>query len=221
MATLETHIINPTKKCTGSVIWMHGLGANNRDFDTLVPDLNGNGELSLRFVFPNAPIRPVHINQNMAMPAWYDIYSLTDLNREDVEGIRASSQAISRLIQLEIAQGVPYHRIVLAGYSQGGAMALYTGLRQPQKIAGVLALSCYLPLAHEHAEHAASANFETPVFIAHGIYDTTLPCFAGKMAHEILSRTHKNTEWHEYTMQHEIIPQETRDIHQWLKRVFA
>lgn len=219
--TLETHIINPAQKSIGSVIWMHGLGANHHDFDSLVPDLWQGNQLPLRFIFPNAPVRPVTINKNMHMRAWYDIYSLADLNREDQEGILASQFLVTKLIHDEIEKGTPAHRIILAGFSQGGAMALYTGIRQTHKIAGILALSCYLPLLHEHNEHAQDSNLQTPIFIAHGTHDATLPIFAGKMAYDIIHQTHPNTQWREYAMAHEIIPSEIHDIHQWLKNVFA
>ncbi|PIZ04331.1 MAG: carboxylesterase [Gammaproteobacteria bacterium CG_4_10_14_0_8_um_filter_38_16] len=217
---LETHIINPNKKSKGSVIWMHGLGANNHDFDSLIPALS-NDALPLRLIFPNAPIRPVTINHQMPTRAWYDIFSLTDLSREDKLGIGASQEAITQLIQDEIAQGVPAHRIMIAGFSQGGAMALYTGIRQIQPIAGILALSCYLPLLHEHAEKAHPKNTQTPIFMAHGVHDMTLPCFAGKMSYDIVRRTHNNAQWQEYVMGHEITPSEIQDIQVWLKQVFV
>ncbi|OGT48877.1 MAG: hypothetical protein A3E82_04050 [Gammaproteobacteria bacterium RIFCSPHIGHO2_12_FULL_38_11] len=220
-SNLETHILNPKQKSIGSVIWMHGLGAHHADFDTIVPDLWRGDRLPLRFIFPNAPVRPVTINNHVLMRAWYDIYSLTDLNHEDQAGIIASQHAITQLIQAEIANGMPANRIVLAGFSQGGAMALYAGVRQQQKIAGILALSCYLPLLHEHGQHVVETNLQTPIFIAHGSHDMTLPCFAGKMAYDIVRETHPNTQWKEYAMQHEITPPEIQDIHNWLTKVFA
>lgn len=217
--TLETHIINPDKHSVGTVIWMHGLGADNHDFDSLVPALWNGDQLPLRFVFPNAPTRPVAINQNMHMRAWYDIYSLTDLNREDTEGVYASRAVITRLVEDEIEKGVPSNRIVLAGFSQGGAMALYAGLRQSHTLAGIMALSSYLPLIHEHEETTHSANRNTPIFIAHGTHDMTLPLFAGRLGFDSIHQTHPNAEWREYHMQHEIIPEEVHDIHHWLVRV--
>ncbi|MCX7121462.1 MAG: alpha/beta hydrolase-fold protein [Gammaproteobacteria bacterium] len=220
-SNLDTHILNPKQKSIGSVIWMHGLGAHHADFDSIIPDLWNGDQLPLRFVFPNAPVRPVTINQRVPMRAWYDIYSLTDLNIEDQPGIVASQHAITQLIHQEIESGVPADRIVLAGFSQGGAMALYAGVRQQQKIAGILALSCYLPLFHEHNAHAQDVNLQTPVFIAHGTQDMTLPCFAGKMAYDIIHATHPNTQWKEYVMQHEISQQEIKDIREWLTQVFA
>lgn len=217
---LETHIIEPQKQSVGSVIWMHGLGANHHDFDSLIPELCNAAQLPLRFIFPNAPIRPVSINQRNPMRAWYDVYSLTDLSREDKQGITDSQTLISKLIEAETTRGVPAARIVLAGFSQGGAMALYTGMRQKQTLAGILALSCYLPLLHEHEKNNGLSNFNTPIFMAHGTQDMTLPSFAGKMAYDIIRRTHLKANWHEYAMGHEIIPQETRDIQQWLLKVF-
>jgi phospholipase/carboxylesterase len=219
--TLDTHIIQPKETPIGSVIWMHGLGADYHDFDSLVPDLSQDGKLPLRFIFPNAPIRPVTINQQMPMRAWYDIYSLTDLNREDQTGIATSASAISKLIHDEIEKGIPANRIVIAGFSQGGAMALYTGMRQPQPLAGILGLSCYLPLFNAHSKDAHPVNKQTPIFIAHGTHDATLPFFAGKMAYDLVSQTHPNTEFREYAMQHEISPQEIQDIHAFLKRIFG
>lgn len=219
---LDTHIIEPKKTSVGAVIWMHGLGADQHNFDSLIPELCNEEELPLRFVFPNAPIRPVSINHNMPMRAWYDIYSLTDLSREDKNGIETSRAAITQLIETEMARGTPAHRIAIAGFSQGGAMALYTGLRQQHNIAGILALSCYLPLLHEHVEsNAHLTNHKTPIFMAHGTHDMTLPCFAGKMSYDIIRRTHAQADWYEYAMGHEITMQETKDIQQWLMKVFA
>ncbi len=218
---LDTHIVAPKKAPVGSVIWMHGLGADYHNFDTLIPDLTNQDQLPIRFVFPNAPIRPVAINQQMPTRAWYDIYSLSDLNHEDQAGIVTSQQAITQLIQDEIERGIPANRIVIAGFSQGGAMALYAGVRQMQPIAGILALSCYLPLMHEHANDATSINKQTPVFIAHGTHDKTLPCFAGKMAFDIIRQTHPNAQWREYAMGHEIAHEVTQDVRDFLMRVFG
>lgn len=219
--TLETHIIAPKKTSIGSVIWMHGLGADHHNFDSLIPELCDEKQLPLRFIFPNAPVRPVTINHHTPMRAWYDVYSLTDLNREDKNGIQASRALISQLIEKEISKGTPASRIVLAGFSQGGAIALYTGLRHTQDIAGILALSCYLPLLHEHVENNQLSNFNTPIFMAHGTHDMTLPSFAGKMAYDVISRTHAQADWYEYPMGHEITAQETRDIRGWLEKVYG
>lgn len=218
---LDTNIINPTQASIGSVIWMHGLGADYHDFDTLIPELTNRNQLPLRFIFPNAPVRPVTIHGHLPTRAWYDIYSLTDLHHEDQPGIIASQSAITQLIQAEIESGVPANRIVIAGFSQGGAMALYAGVRQSQPLAGILALSCYLPLMHEHTKQSHPANQHTPIFIAHGSNDLTLPCFAGKMAYDIVRQTHPNAQWQEYAMGHEISAAVTRDIQAFLTRVFG
>lgn len=218
--SLSTHIINPAQKNIGTVIWMHGLGADYHDFDTIVPDLWNGNQLPLRFVFPNAPIRPVTINQHMPTRAWYDIYSLTDLEREDKTGITESQKTISTLIQQEIDFGMPREKIVLAGFSQGGAMALYTGTREAKPLGGILALSCYLPLMREHAKTFSHDTVHTPILITHGTEDLTLPCLAGKMAFDTVSQTHQNVVWKEYRMGHEINPPEIKDIYQWLCGVF-
>lgn len=218
---LETHIITPAHDPIASVIWMHGLGAHNHDFDSLIPDLSLNHTLPLKFIFPNAPTRPVTINHQAPMRAWYDIYSLTHLNQEDKKGVHDSAALISTLIQQEIDRGVPANRIILAGFSQGGAMALYTGMREKHKLAGILGLSCYLPLMGEHPNTVHPANIDTPILIIHGTHDMTLPIFAGKMAFDLIARTHKNTKWQEYTMQHEIIQPEAQRIAQWFEGVLA
>lgn len=218
---LDLHVIDPKKTSIGTVIWMHGLGADHHNFDSLVPDLCFGNELPLRFIFPNAPVRPVSINHNMPTRAWYDIYSLTDLNHEDVDGIRASREAITQLIENEIHRGVPASHIVIAGFSQGGAIALHTGLNQTKPIGGIMGLSCYLPLLEKHTDHIHVTNLQTPIFIAHGTHDMTLPCFAGKMSHDVVRQTHPNTQWHEYPMGHEITPQEIDDIRQWFAKIFV
>lgn len=220
MTSLEIHTITPLKTPIGTVIWMHGLGADNHDFDSLIPGLC-NEHLPLKFIFPNAPVRPVTINHHMPTRAWYDVYSLADLNREDQSGIQASASLITQLIETEIKNGTPADRIVLAGFSQGGAMALYTGVRQTHKLAGILGLSCYLPLFHEHEAGALAANKQTPVLIAHGTHDMTLPCFAGKMAFDIVKKTHPNTEWREHAMGHEITSPVVRDIQQFFTKVYG
>ena len=217
---LDLHIID-AKNSVGTVIWMHGLGADYRDFDSLVPSLCFNDKLPIRFIFPNAPIRAVSINHNMPTRAWYDIYSLTDLNREDLPGIRASRAAITQLIEDEIQRGVPANRIIVAGFSQGGAMALHTGLNQIKSIGGIMGLSCYLPLLEKHVDHIHSSNLQTPVFIAHGTHDATLPCFAGKMSYDVVRQTHSNTQWREYPMGHEITSEEIDDIRHWFAKIFA
>lgn len=220
MTSLEIHTITPQKTPIGTVIWMHGLGTHNHDFDSLIPDLS-NPNIPLKFIFPNAPVRPVTINHHMPTRAWYDVYSLTDLNREDHTGIQTSAALITQLIEREIENGTAANRIVLAGFSQGGAIALYTGVRQSHQLAGILALSCYLPLLHEHEKESHIANKQTPVLIAHGTHDMTLPCFAGKMAFDIVKQTHPNTVWREHAMGHEIASSVTQDIRDFFIKVYG
>jgi len=218
---LAVHVMNPEKPSIGTVIWMHGLGSNYRDFDTMVEDFWREEGIPLRFIFPNAPMRLVKINHHLPTRAWYNLYSCTDVDREDKVGIDKSESAITQIIHDEINRGVPAKSILLAGFSQGGAIALYTGMRQTQPIAGILALSCYLPLHLEHAEKAHPSNLHTPIFMAHGTEDTTLPYIAGKKSYEIISQTHPNTQWREYAIGHEITPMEVVDARRWLKQIFV
>lgn len=217
---LDLHVIAPKKSAIGSVIWMHGLGADQHNFDDLVPGLYDHEQWPLKFIFPNAPVRPITIHNHQPTRAWYDVRSLTDLNHEDEHGITLSQKNINQIIENEIHAGVPANRIVLAGYSQGGAMALYTGVRFQKTLAGILALSCYLPLSSLHKQSMHSANINTPIFMAHGTHDDVLPCFAGKMSYHVIQHTHPNAEWHEYTMTHEICQKEMIDIRAWLMRIY-
>ena len=217
----DLHIIEPKQSPLGSVIWLHGLGADNRNFDPLVPALTQHGQLPLRFIFPNAPIRPVSINNQYPMRAWYDVYSLTHLDREDEMGIAESQRYLEKLIDTEVARGIPTHQIILAGFSQGGAMVLHTGLRYPKPLAGILALSCYLPLFHQLTDHASDANQNTPIFIAHGTDDDILSASDAKITHSILDHTHRNVLWREYPMAHEITVEEVNDITRWLAEIFC
>ena len=213
--TLAIHTLS-NKNPVGTVIWMHGLGADQHDFDHLVPDLCDEQKLPLKFIFPNAPVRPVTIHNHQHTRAWYDVFSLTDLDHEDEQGLALSQKNINQLIHQEIENGVPANKIILAGYSQGGAMALYTGIRFNQKLGGILALSCYLPLFQMHQKAMSAENINTPIFMAHGTHDDVLPCFAGKMAYDVIKHTHPNTHWHEYNMTHEICAKEVLDIRDWL-----
>ncbi len=216
----DLHIIEPNQPAIGSVIWLHGLGADNRNFDTLVPELTQQGQLPLRFIFPNAPVRPVTINQQFPTRAWYDVYSLTHLDEEDEPGIAASQATIEKLIVTENGRGISSDKIILAGFSQGGAMALHTGLRYKDKLAGILGLSCYLPLFHQINSHATDINKNTPIFIAHGTDDDILSVSNAKITHSVLDHTHTNVAWHEYPMMHEINLQEVYDIQHWLASIY-
>ena len=204
---------------TGAVIWLHGLGADGHDFEPLVPDLVRPGERALRFVFPHAPIRPVTLNGGFAMRAWYDIVALDRRGPEDDAGIRASRATVERLIRRENERGIKSEHIVLAGFSQGGAMALFVGVRYPQKLAGMMGLSCYMLSESRLVPERHAANQTTPVFLAHGKEDPVVVPALGEEARRLLEAAGYAVEWHTYTMPHSVCPQEVADIATWLRRV--
>ena len=204
---------------TGAVIWLHGLGADGHDFEPIVPELVRAGERALRFVFPHAPIRPVTLNGGFAMRAWYDIVSLERRGPEDEAGIRASQATVEALIRRENARGIATSRIVLAGFSQGGSVALFAGTRYAEKLAGIMGLSCYLLLAGQLAAERSSANQATPIFLAHGLEDPIVAPLLGEQARTALAAAGYSVEWHSYPMPHSVCPQEVADIAQWLRRL--
>jgi len=202
-----------------SIIWMHGLGADGHDFVDVVPELGLPPRAGVRFVFPHAPMRPVTINGGYVMRAWYDIRDDGGVRREDPAGVRASQKAIEALIAREKERGVAAAAIVLAGFSQGGAMAIHTALRHPDRLAGVMALSCSLPLAEALAAEAAPANRDVPIFMAHGTHDPMIPMARALRARETLAGLGYRLEWHEYPMPHSVCREEIRDISAWLATV--
>ena len=204
---------------TGSVIWLHGLGADGHDFEPIVPELVRPAERALRFVFPHAPVRPVTLNGGYPMRAWYDIAALDRRAAEDEIGIRVSQAAIETLIRRENARGVPSHRIVLAGFSQGGAMALHAGTRYPERLAGIMGLSCYQLLAARFAAERHAANQSTPIFLAHGTEDPVVASLLGDEARRALTAAGYTVEWHLYGMPHSVCVEEVADIAAWLRRV--
>ena len=202
----------------GSVIWLHGLGADGNDFVPVVKELGLPENLPLRFIFPHAPMRPVTINAGHVMRAWYDIIDIGSNERKvDEAGIRESQQAIEAFIEREISRGVAANKIVLAGFSQGGAIALQTGLRHQQALAGILALSTYLPLAASLATEGSSANRDIPIFMAHGNQDNVIPISIAENSRKELGRQGYKVEWHEYPMPHSVSMEEIEHIGAWLK----
>jgi phospholipase/carboxylesterase len=197
-----------------AVIWLHGLGADGHDFEPVVPELGLR--IPVRFVFPHAPVRPVTINGGMAMRAWYDILGFDRQAPEDAEGIRASAVAVTELIDREVARGIASDRIVLAGFSQGGAIALQTALREPRPLAGVWALSTYLPLAATLAAERSAANLRLPIFMAHGTADTVLPLKLAESSRRTLEALGYEVEWHAYPMPHSVCLEEVSAIGAWL-----
>jgi phospholipase/carboxylesterase len=218
---LETVTVETGPNPTAAIIWMHGLGADGHDFEPLVPELLDKALPPLRFVFPHAPVRPVTINNGYQMRAWYDIIGIDRRSAEDFSGIQASADEIVALIRAENARGIATSRIVLAGFSQGGAMALHVATRHPEKLAGVIALSCYLPLAKEFASERSSANLATPIFMAHGSQDPVVPFSLGDESRRVLEGTGYKVDWHVYPMPHSLCEPEVADLRKFLRAVLV
>jgi len=213
---LDAVEIEPEKPAAHAVLWLHGLGADGHDFEPIVPLLQLDPALQVRFVFPHAPSIPVTINGGMVMPAWYDIREV-DLNRRhDEAGIRESAGKVTALIQREEERGIPSDRLVLAGFSQGGAVALHVALRHPEPLAGILALSSYLVLEDTLEAEMHPANCRTPLFQAHGTFDPTVPLERGLRARDRLRELGYPVEWEEYPMMHEVCPEEIMRVGAWL-----
>ena len=221
---LETIEVETGPSPAASVIWMHGLGADGNDFVPVVQELALDGAPAIRFVFPHAPMQPVTINNGHVMRAWYDV-KWGDLEgrskQADEKGVRASQAAIIQLIEREVSRGTRPDKIVLAGFSQGGAVALQSGLRHPHRLAGVMALSTYLPLAESFAQEATQENRKTPLFIAHGTEDGVVPYAMGLRSKDLLVEHGYDVEWREYPMQHSVCLEEIEHIGAWLTKVLA
>jgi phospholipase/carboxylesterase len=216
---LETIEVETAANPGAAIIWLHGLGADGHDFEPIVPEIVRRGERAWRFVFPNAPVRPVTINGGMPMRAWYDLKGLDRKAAEDVSGFHETDVQIRQLIAREGERGIQANRVVLAGFSQGGAVSLYTALRCPEKLAGVMALSCYLPCESSFAAERAPANDATPIFMAHGQGDTVLPLGLGVQSRNFLGARGYSVEWHDYPMAHAVCAAEIADIREFLFRV--
>jgi phospholipase/carboxylesterase len=202
-----------------AIIWLHGLGADGHDFESIVPELRLPPSLKVRFIFPHAPTMPVTVNGGYVMPAWYDIAGQNILAGEDEEGMRRSQKQIVELIEAEKKKGIPANRIILAGFSQGGAMTLFAGLRYPQKLAGLMVLSAYLPLAEKTTAEMSEANSKTPIFMAHGKQDGVVPFDGARVSKDFLLKRGIPVEWHEYAMAHSLHTQEIKDISAWIEMV--
>ena len=209
-------VLAPAAPATAAVIWLHGLGADGHDFVPIVRELRLPAEPAVRFVFPHAPVRPVTINNGMRMRAWYDIRELSASGAADEAGIRDSAAILVRFIQRERDVGVAANRIVIAGFSQGGAIALHQALRHPERLAGVMALSTYLPLRASLAAEAAQANRDLPILMCHGQFDPVLPMKLGTSSRDLLQAAGYAVEWKEYAMQHQVCMEEVQDIASWL-----
>ena len=212
---LEAIAIETGAAPRAAVVWLHGLGADGHDFEPVVPELRLPGSLPVRFVFPHAPVRPVTINNGMRMRAWYDILQLGG-GPEDEAGIRASERLLQDLVSREKNSGLKARQIVLAGFSQGGAIALQAALRYPERLAGVLALSTYLPLATKLEKERSEANRDLPIFMAHGLYDDIIPLRRAEQSRDLLSAAGWSVEWHSYPMPHSVCGDEIADIARFL-----
>jgi phospholipase/carboxylesterase len=218
---LETLELETGPRPTAAVIWLHGLGADGYDFEPIVPELDLPAAPAVRFVFPHAPMRPITINGGAVMRGWYDVLSLEGVRREDDAGVRASQASVEELMAREASRGVPAARVVLAGFSQGGAIALQAGLRHPERLAGIMALSTYLPLASTLAAEASAANRDVPIFMAHGRDDSLIPIERATLSREALRAAGYKIEWRDYAMEHAVSGEEIEDIAAWLRRVLT
>ena len=215
---IETGVHKPD----ACVIWLHGLGADGHDFEPIVPELRLDPGLNIRFVFPHAPMMPVTINQGFVMRAWYDISSADIGAAPDEKGIRASAELVGELIDAQIESGIAPARIVLAGFSQGGAIVLQAGLRYPARLAGIMALSTYLPLAEALADEKSEDNQDIPIFMAHGSADPVIPVDLAYRSQKKLEQQGYTLEWHEYNgMAHSVSEQEIYHLAEWLEKVLA
>jgi len=218
---LESLEIETAPNPDAAVVWMHGLGADGHDFEPIVPELRLPATRRIRFVFPHAPLRPVTINQGHVMRAWYDVRALAGVRREDEAGVRQSARQIEALLARERQRGIAPRRIVIAGFSQGGAMALHVALRYADRLAGILALSCYLPLANTLDTELAPANRDVPIFWAHGLHDPMIPQAMAEQGRAQLGELGYRIDWHQYPIPHSVSAEEIADVARWLERVLA
>lgn len=219
--TSDAVIIEPAAGHRASVIWLHGLGADGHDFEPIVPELRLPDQLGIRFIFPHAPIRPITINGGMNMRAWYDVKNQDLPWEEDAEAIAESTKIINRFIAAEIHAGIAASRIVLAGFSQGGAITLHCGLRYPERLAGLIALSCYLPLPGRLAAEKSAAGQAVPILMVHGVFDPIIPLQAGVQSCDFLKQAGYDVQWQTYPMQHAVCLEEIQRIGRWIERVLT
>ena len=204
-----------------AIIWLHGLGASSSDFPPVVPELGLSPDRAIRFVFPQAPNRPITINAGVVMPGWYDIKGVDIAAKQDAEGMAEARDILEGFIKSENERGIAIENIIVAGFSQGGAVAYHTAVRFEQKLAGVLALSTYLPFADDVATEQSGSNKDTPIFTNHGTFDPVVPMHLGKMSADILIQLGYQLEWREYPMQHQVVLEQLQDIGAWINATFS
>lgn len=218
-ALLESIIKEPKQPANSCVIWLHGLGADGHDFEGILPELGLPETHGIRFIFPHAPMRPITINQHEIMRGWYDIYDLGSLDREDTKGIEDSRSRIEQLLQEQIRQGIPSNRIVLAGFSQGGVIAMYLGLTYSQPICGIIGLSTYLPFMRNEKRELQITHKNIPIVMCHGDYDDIIPAQVGKKTFDYLRTKGCSPQWHTYPMGHQVCAEEIQLIGEWLTKI--
>ncbi len=222
MFTPLTSVIVPAKSShTHSIIWLHGLGADGHDFEGIVSDLELSVADHIRFVFPHAPVRPVTVNGGVAMRAWYDIVEMSLERQPDLPAIRESTRSLHTLIEQEKKLGIATGHILLAGFSQGGVIALHAGLTYPEKLAGILALSAYLPTLGQLATESTSTNKNIPIFMGHGILDSVVPVEEAKAAYDGLQNLGYSVDWRDYVMEHSVCVEEIQHINEFINRIFS
>lgn len=204
-----------------AVIWLHGLGATASDFPPIVPELGLTDQKAIRFIFPQAPNRPISINGGMVMPGWYDIKGVDIKDKEDAKGMADSQSLLVNIIEKQIASGVPAKNIIVAGFSQGGAVAYHTGLRYAETLAGVLALSTYLVFSDKLEYERSETNLQTPILVNHGSFDSVVPLTYGQMSVDILTSLGYRVEWEEFPMEHQVILPQIRKIGAWINQIFC
>jgi phospholipase/carboxylesterase len=219
--TLQTVELETAPNPRHAIIWLHGLGADGNDFKPIVPELVDRAWPPLRFVFPHAPVRAVTINGGMRMRAWYDILGAQIAAQQDVAGIRASITSLDELIAREGGRGIPPERVILAGFSQGGAIVLAGGVRYAAKLAGIIALSTYLPLDSLTATERSPVNAKLPIFMGHGSYDPVVPEMLGMLSRDALTKLGYDVAWHSYPMAHQVSPPEIADLRDWIAKRLA
>jgi phospholipase/carboxylesterase len=217
---LSTINIQPKSAHKHTVIWLHGLGADGHDFESIAPQLHLNAEAGIHFIFPNAPIQPVTINGGMEMRAWYDILEMSLERKVDVAGIYQSEKLLGRLIEREMVKGISSEQILLAGFSQGGVIALHAGLRCPYKLAGIIGLSTYLPTLEQLKTERSPANISTPIFMGHGILDSVVAIESGKAVFNALNDFGYHVEWHDYVMEHSVCMEEIGHLSGFINAIF-
>ena len=219
MSELDSIVIETQEQPDAAIIWLHGLGADGNDFVPIIDQLQLPSHFAIRFIVPHAPSRPITINQGYQMPGWYDISCLSIVDEEDEAGIRESAAIVKQLCESQEADGIPASRIIVAGFSQGGAIALHCGCRYPKPLAGIMALSTYLALPHTLADEMSETAIETPIFMGHGRQDDVVAYQYGKQSMEQLQANDFNVDWHEYNMGHAVCQEEIQHIRHWLTRI--